>query len=217
MLFESAMLGNRYQIDGQKSGRPSRLEGFPQRASKPPVPAVPPPKQMEPPGRKSGFPRWGYFLLVPLFVLLCLLILIIFIGRPYVVRGSSMEPTLHEGDRVFVVKYRFNRTPDRGDVVVLKDVAGEPEMLIKRVVGIAGDQINIDGDTLVVNGKDTYKSTSHHADSPYTMLVPDDSIYVMGDNESRSFDSRSFGPVKQERVVGKAVFVFWPLSKMKTL
>ena len=149
-------------------------------------------------------------MIVPLIILLALLIMIVFIGRPYVVRGISMQPTLHEGDRVFVVKYRFGRNPARGDVVVLKDIIGSSEMLIKRVVAVGGDRVTIRNGSVMVNDKYYHNNTEIPLDQPYTLIVPDDSIFVMGDNESRSFDSRTFGSIRLDKVVGRAVLIFWP-------
>lgn len=166
---------------------------------------------------RLGLSGWSALLLVPLLILIALFFVILFVGRPYVVHGSSMEPTLHTGDRVFVIKYRLNTTPNRGDVVVLKDIQGNPDMLIKRVVGISGDRITLEKGKLVVDGKYTHKSTNPGVPNGLTQLVPDGDIFVMGDNESRSYDSRIFGPVPLNKVVGKAVLLFWPFTDFKVL
>jgi signal peptidase I len=128
-----------------------------------------------------------------------------------------MEPTLNEGDRVFVVKYRFGTTPDRGDVVVLKNVRGSDELLIKRVVAIAGDQVASSSGNLVVNGKYGHRSTNYYDALEYSVIVPDGLVFVMGDNEAHSFDSRSFGPVPVQDVVGRAFIIFWPPGDLKKL
>ena len=164
-----------------------------------------------------GLPGWSILLLVPLIILLALFIMIVFVGRPYVVKGISMQPTLHEGDRVFVVKYRFGRSPSRGDVIVLKDVIGDTEMLIKRVVALGGDTVTVQQGSLMVNDKFYHKSTEFNPDEPYTTIVPKGYIFVMGDNESKSFDSRTFGPVKLDKVVGRAVMIFWPPGDFQKL
>jgi len=170
--------------------------------------AQPPP---EPPRRdRIGLPGWGAILLIPLLVLLTLYLAMVFIGRPYVVRGASMYPTLHEGDRVFVMKYRFSDTPDRGDVVVLKDIGGQSELLIKRVIAIAGDRLTMKNGELIVNDRYSYDSSNTRVTEAYTQLVPDDAVFVMGDNEARSYDSRMFGPVSLDKVMGRAAFIFWP-------
>lgn len=175
-------------------------------------------------GSKLGLAGWSLLLLIPLGILLTIFILLVFVGKPYIVHGSSMEPSLHEGDRVFVVAYRLNTEPDRGDVVVLKKITGSPDLLIKRVVAIAGDTITRKQGSLVVNGKYKHKDADFRYGDPrygspdgYTQEVPKDHVFVMGDNQEHSFDSRSFGPVPMNKVVGKALLVFWPLGDIKNL
>ena len=182
------------------------------------------PGQPQPPGTpgqrfldSTGIRGWRIWLLIPFAILLMLFLIIVFVGRPYIVRGSSMQPTLHGGDRVFVVKYRFGTTPDRGDVVILKNVRGADEMLIKRVVAISGDQVAASEGTLVVNGKYRHMSTNEYVTGEYSLMVPDGFVFVMGDNEAYSYDSRSFGPVPLNDVVGKASVIFWPPGDFKKL
>lgn len=183
-----------------------------QQRFRPPQPPPPPPRKSlrDRHLSRTGIIGWSIALLIPTVIFLTIFMLLVFVGRPYIVHGLSMYPTLHDGDRVFVVPYRGNTTPNRGDVVVLKNVDGLQEMLIKRVVALDGDTITVGNDSLIVNGKIKHKSTNHNPTDPYTQIVPDGTIYVMGDNESLSFDSRSFGPVPKKDVVGKAVIIFWP-------
>lgn len=179
-----------------------------------PIPSKPEPERFR---DKIGLPGWAVLLLVPLVILLSLYLVTLFIGRPYVVRGTSMYPTLDEGDRVFVTKYNFGATPSRGDVVVLKNVVEQPELLIKRVVAIGGDRLNVENGRIVVNDRYVHTSVNTRVARPYTELVPDNSIFVMGDNESHSYDSRMFGTVSFDKVVGRAVFIFWPLGRASKL
>jgi signal peptidase I len=193
-----------------------------------PRPPAPPPRQAPPPPflsgsegdplrQRMGLAGWSILMLIPLLILMTIFLLVVFVGRPYIVHGLSMYPTLHDGDRVFVVPYRGNTTPDRGDVVVLKDVAGTNEMLIKRVVALAGDRITVKNGQLLVNDKYSHKNSNHNLPENFSTLVPDNTIFVMGDNEGHSYDSRSFGPVAASKVVGKALVIFWPPSDLKKL
>jgi signal peptidase I len=166
---------------------------------------------------RIGLAGWSALLLIPFIILLALFLMLVLVGRPYVVHGSSMVPTLQDGDRVFVVPYRGNTTPDRGDVVVLKDVGGTNELLIKRVVALAGDKITVQRDRLLVNDRFAHKSTHSSLPEGYSQLVPVGNLYVMGDNEDHSFDSRSFGPVPSTSVMGKAMLIFWPPGDLKRL
>lgn len=167
--------------------------------------------------RRLGLVGASAFLLIPFFILLGVFLLIVFVGRPYIVHGQSMQPTLHDGDRVFVVPYRGNTTPSRGDVIVLKGVPGTPEMLIKRVVAISGDKVTVENGLIVVNEKFKHISTNRFMSEPVSSLVPDGEIFVMGDNEAHSFDSRTFGSVPATSIVGKAFVIFWPPDDCKRL
>ncbi|MDD5749103.1 MAG: signal peptidase I [Actinomycetota bacterium] len=158
---------------------------------------------------------WVALVLVPILVFLSVFVFFNFIGRPYIIHGQSMFPTLHDGDRVYVNTYRGDDKPSRGDIVVLKNVAGLDDLLIKRVIATGGDSIKIDKNKIVVNGTDTYTNSNHGSEVIYSKVIPENYIYVMGDNESVSYDSRSFGFVPCDRVVGKAIFVFWPLSDFR--
>jgi len=167
--------------------------------------------------RRVGLVGASAFLLIPFFILLAIFLTLVFVGKPYIVHGLSMMTTVHDGDRVFVVPYRGNTTPNREDVVVLKDIAGSPEMLIKRVVAIEGDRVTVQNGYIIVNGKYRHRSTNRFIPESYTQLVPDNSIFVMGDNEAHSFDSRTFGTIPLSKVVGKALIVFWPPGDWKKL
>lgn len=167
--------------------------------------------------KRLGLVGASAFLLIPFFILLAVFLLIVFVGRPYIVHGQSMQPTLNDGDRVFVVPYRGNTTPSRDDVVVLKGVPGTPEMLIKRVVAISGDRVRVQNGEIIVNDRYHHQSTNRFAREPVTSLVPDDHVFVMGDNEAHSFDSRTFGAVPESSIVGKALVIFWPPDDCKRL
>lgn len=206
-----------YRYQQPPGGYPPYPQGYPRGPVYPSGPPQPP----ETGGQRFldtiGLRGWRIWLLIPFLILLMLFLIIVFVGRPYIVRGSSMQPTLHEGDRVFVVKYRFGTTPNRGDVVVLKNVRGADEMLIKRVVAISGDQVTAGDGSLVVNGKYRHGSTNDYMPVEYSLIVPDGFIFVMGDNEGHSYDSRSFGPVPVKDMMGRAFVIFWPPGDLKKL
>lgn len=168
-------------------------------------------------GVKWGITVGGIILLIPLLLLSFLFLSVVLIGSPYVVRGSSMYPTLKDGDRVFVVPYRGNTTPDRGDIVVLKDVPGSNELLIKRIVAIQGDRVTIGDGKVIVNGQYEYESDQWGLPEIQDFQLSQGMVFVMGDNELHSFDSRTFGPIPYSSVVGKALFIFWPMAEWKRL
>jgi signal peptidase I len=130
------------------------------------------------------------------------------------VEGSSMEPSLHDGEFVIVnrLAYRFG-TPEHGDVVVFHYPRNPEEENIKRIIGKAGDQVRIVDGQVFVN--DDMIDESYIAAPPrYTgeWEVPEGSLFVLGDNRNNSSDSHVWGPLSMDFVIGKAIFVYWPLT-----
>jgi signal peptidase I len=159
-----------------------------------------------------------------LIILLVSFALVFGFVRPFVVEAfyipsESMVPTLRVGDRVLVNKfiYRFTE-PERGDIVVFESVEGGGEDLIKRVVGVPGDEISVRGGRLLVNGepqREPYvnkKFPDNSSSAPTT--VPEGHVFVMGDNRANSRDSRYFGTVPEKRIEGEAFLRFWPPDRI---
>lgn len=160
-------------------------------------------------------------------ILVVAFVLVFGFVKPFVVEAfrvptESMVPTLEVGDRFLANKfvYRFAE-PKRGDIVVFESVDEDvDEALVKRVAGLPGDVVRVEGGTLFVNGEPQ--------DEPYlnTDVVPDNTpaygpvevpvgkIFVLGDNRGNSGDSRFFGFVPVENVEGKAFLRFWPLTRI---
>jgi signal peptidase I len=139
----------------------------------------------------------------------------LFLAQATRVYGSSMEPNLHTDQRLVVekVSYRLHG-PRRGDVVVLRLPERGPELLIKRVVGLPGETIEIRSGTIYINDQpleEPYRVRSANGSYGPT-IVPEGNVFVMGDNRGASNDSRIFGPVPLERVVGRAWVSYWPLE-----
>lgn len=143
-----------------------------------------------------------------------------FVVQVYLVDGQSMVPTLQDNERLLVNKFVYwFRDPAPGEVVVLKDPTQGRE-LIKRVVAVAGETVEVRDGVAYVDGEpldEPYKNTmfTHYADTP-PVKVPEGTIYVMGDNRGQSYDSRMIGPVDVDLVDGKAFFIFWPLNQFGT-
>jgi len=134
------------------------------------------------------------------------------IGR-YRIDGSSMNPTLQDGEYLIInnVTYLLD-DPEQGDIVVFRHPRNELN-LIKRVVGVAGDHVEINNDTVWVNGE--AQEEPFIADSPNysgSWDVPDGELFVLGDNRNNSSDSHSWGFLPEENLLGKALFVYWPPS-----
>lgn len=128
------------------------------------------------------------------------------------VDGYSMEPTLDDGQYVLVNKLSYwLGEPRHGDIVVFHFPRGPEEEYIKRVVGLPGEKIAIRNGEVTVNGYPL--SESYIKASPAYVgewVVPDDALFVLGDNRNNSSDSHNWGWVPMENVIGKAVFVYWP-------
>ncbi|MDH4139992.1 MAG: signal peptidase I [Coriobacteriia bacterium] len=145
-----------------------------------------------------------------------------FVVQPFVIPTGSMEPTIMTGDRVLAEKisYRFH-DPRQGDIVVFDDPTGRHPQLIKRVVAISGQTVDIKDGTVYVDGHPLQEpylhglSTEPGGDSiEYPFTVPDGDIWVMGDNRPNSGDSRYLGPQPVSSVKGRAFAVYWPLSRI---
>ena len=142
--------------------------------------------------------------------------------QAYSIPSESMVPTLEIGDRVLVSK--LDREPERGDVVVFRRPANDPktspddpDVLIKRVIGLPGEQVSSDEEGhVLVDGRvleEPYlpSGTSTTVGSP--IAVPDGRLLVLGDNRGRSQDGRYFGTISEDLLVGRAVLRIWPPSR----
>ena len=128
------------------------------------------------------------------------------------VDGASMEPTLQSGEFVIVNKlaYWFGE-PTIGDVIVFHFPRDPDQEYIKRIIGLPGDQVEIKDGEVFVNGQ--VLSEDYIAASPvYDVVsdVPEDSLFVLGDNRNNSSDSHNWGSVPLDYIIGKATFVYWP-------
>ena len=148
-----------------------------------------------------------------------LLALILFLGINLVtarirVDGTSMEPNLHQDEFIIVnrLAYKWSK-PSLGDVIVFRFPQNPSQDLIKRVIGLPGDEVSINNQHVYING--------HLLNEPYiaaapqyygTWKVPADSLFVLGDNRNASYDSHDWGFVPMKNVVGKALIIYWPPS-----
>lgn len=139
------------------------------------------------------------------------------------VNGHSMSPTIRHGDRILVNKLAYgNKEPDRGDIVAF-NVEGR-RIFVKRVVGLPGDLIEVRNGVLYRDGKrianEPYvkfhpKVRGRRSYRPHT--IQSGRLFVMGDNRAASVDSRDFGPIPDRTVIGKAVLIYFPLSRAKIM
>ena len=130
----------------------------------------------------------------------------------YKVLGSSMEPSLHQGQYLLVnkIEYRLH-SPARGDVIVFHYPNNPSDDYVKRVIGLPGERIEVKDGQVFVDGvqlDEPYLRVK--TTTSYNGVVPEDTVFVMGDNRGNSSDSRSWGALPQEYIVGRAVLCYWP-------
>lgn len=187
-----------------------------------PAPADEDDNRLLSPGARAFF-DWILVVGIALFVAI---VVRTFVLAHYQVEGQSMFSTLHPGDRVFVNKLSYRlHDPNRGDVVVLHELTGSTERdLIKRVIALPGETIEIDGCEVFIDGfrlDEPYLDPSVVNDGGWCEYgptdVPADHVFVMGDNRNHSSDSRSLGPIPEDDLVGRAFVVFWPKSDWQWL
>jgi signal peptidase I len=163
--------------------------------------------------------------------LVVILVLYMWVALPEQVWGQSMEPTFYTGERVLVEKVTKHFSDyQRGDVVVLHPPSNDSVDYIKRIVALPGEKIKISNCKVFIfsDGK-TYELAEPYLPSDVCtgggnmakegrfVQVEDNQYFVLGDNRANSADSRYFGPVEKDRILGKAVLRFWPLNKMSFL
>lgn len=144
-----------------------------------------------------------------------------FLFQPFIVKGDSMVPNFHSGDYLIVdeITYRFSK-PERGDVVVLKYPLDNTQRFIKRVIGLPGETIDIkngavtvtkDGKAVVLNEQGYIPATSI-TDGSAHMVLGEDAYFVMGDNRPFSYDSRRWGVLPKEDIIGRALLRIFPIT-----
>lgn len=170
-------------------------------------------------------------LLIDIVIAVILAAIVLFFIRPTIVRQSSMENTLHDGDYMIMYKQAYrNHDPQRGDIIIFQsslvnEETGGVKLLIKRVIGLPGDEISIIDDQLYINGeayeedylKDGYTPAFEIPAEGETFTVPEGEYFCMGDNRVGSIDSRrsEVGCVTKPQIKGKVVIRLFPFNKIK--
>lgn len=157
-----------------------------------------------------------------IIIIIIILFTITFVFSVTQVVGNSMDPTLKDGEILILnkFKYRFSDIK-REDIISLK--YADTKYLIKRVIGLPGDNVEIKNNKLYINGKE-YEELYLSKDLNYVDFklkdlgynkIPEDMYLVLGDNREISLDSRKIGLIKRKDIIGKVSFRFWPLNKLK--
>ncbi len=193
--------------DGEAKAAPGEAPAVPLAVEVAPTPKRPP--------LFSG--AWDLLHDVSITVLFCFFI-VTFVAQPVRVQGASMQPRIEDNERIVVNKaiYRFQQVA-RGDVVVFYYPRDPSVSYIKRVIGLPGDQVEIQSGQVLVNGaaiEEPYLLPEYRDRYDMAVMTVEPGHYfVMGDHRSSSMDSRSFGAVPQKYIYGKAEFCVWPIAK----
>ena len=185
--------------------------------------------EAEPTGPSSLAKAWEFVSELLHVVLISLAIIIpvrYFLIQPFYVKGASMEPNFHDHEYLVIdeISYRFH-APERGDIVVFRYPNDPSQYFIKRVIGLPGDRVQVVDNGIKIygannpNGVHLDESTYLAATVPTTgdkdvTLAPDE-YFLMGDNRTASLDSRAFGPVQKDFIVGRVWVRGWPPERFR--
>ncbi len=162
-------------------------------------------------------------------VIICLIIVIPikqFVVQPFYVKGASMEPNFYDNEYLLIdeISYRFNE-PVRGEIIVFRHPPGEKSFYIKRLIGLPGERITIKDNVIQIYNQDnpngmvinesTYLPESAKSYDDVDTTLEADQYFVMGDNRVSSLDSRRFGPVYEEDIIGRTWLRGWPFDRFK--
>ncbi len=157
---------------------------------------------------------------VAIAVLLAVVIRL-FLFEPFIIPSESMYPALQINDRLMVNKlsYRMGE-PDRGDVIVFKYPMDPNRDFVKRLIAVGGETIEIRDSVLFINDRpvpEEYLPEGLEFGDYGPVKVPEGTYFMMGDNRNSSDDSRSWGMMPEENIIGKAVFIYWPMNRIGLL
>jgi signal peptidase I len=185
-----------------------------------PPPETDPVASTPPPGRAVRlFSEARAWVRDILFAFATAIFIVVFVIQPVKVEGTSMQPQLVDQERIFVNRfiYRFADI-HRSDVVVFWYPRDKSKSFIKRVIGLPGDEVEIRYGAVYVNGakiEEPYlKPEFRDHDSFQRVIVDQDKYFVLGDHRNSSNDSRNWGLVPRDLIYGKAIFGYWPMSRV---
>ncbi len=156
-----------------------------------------------------------------LFLTLLMFLVIRFAIQNFNIDGTSMEPSLHNTELVLVDKWSYLfHAPARGDIIIFHAPPEPGQDYVKRIIGLPGDSVTIKNTTVIVDGvtlSESYVAPQDQgvpagARTITNMVVPPNDYFVLGDNRAVSSDSRIWGFVPRANIIGRAAFVYWPLS-----
>lgn len=177
------------------------------------------------PPKKTGFLRdTAIFAVIALAIILPIRF---FVAQPFIVDGSSMDPTFATNQYLIVdeLSYRFEPI-SRGDVVIFKYPNDTSKFFIKRIIGLPGETIQIEGTKVLIKNKtnpqgftltEDYIDPANFVSNHILTTLSNNQYFVMGDNRGASFDSRAWGPLDEKYIIGRPLVRLFPLNKISFL
>lgn len=156
-------------------------------------------------------------------VMAIMVMIYLFVMSPQEINGASMEPNFHNGEYILTNKiwYKF-KDPQRGEVIIFKSPRNKEVDYIKRIIGIPGDRVRLADNTFYVNDQKVEEAyipegtpifPGSFLQESSEIIVPENQYFVIGDNRPHSADSREFGPIPFEDIIGKAFVRYWPFNR----
>jgi len=142
-----------------------------------------------------------------------------YLFQPFFVRGQSMDPNFENGDYLIIdeISYRF-KWPERGEVIVFEYPYDNSQRFIKRIIGLPGETIEINNGKIIIDGLEILNESGYLegliTEGNIRVKLSENEYFVLGDNRQFSFDSRRFGPILRENIIGKVVFRAWPFASL---
>lgn len=144
-----------------------------------------------------------------------------FVAQPFLVSGSSMEPTFQSGNYLLVDEMTYNfRDPKRGEIVVFNSPSEDRSYYIKRIIGLPGERVVLDNEVVSIyeNGEEKdlnedYITNFDLQGEEYDVTLGDNEYFVLGDNRGFSFDSRNWGALEEDNIVGLVRLRLWPINE----
>ena len=166
--------------------------------------------------------KWIFFILIGI-IIAAMIVFIIFNNYffIYTIKGKSMENALYNNDRILIKKLHGRFTLSRFDIIIFQNKDKISKLMIKRVIGLPGDNIEIKKDNIFINGKTLKQSFLKEINEREIvkdpkdlslLRIPENFLYLLGDNRELSKDSRSFGLIEKSQIIGKVLFSYWPFK-----
>jgi len=163
---------------------------------------------------------WEY-LETLIIIVAVVLVVRTYLIQPFLVSGASMEPNFSDGNYLIIneLSYRLH-DPSRGDVIVFRAPTNDRTFFIKRIIGLPEEEVVVKNGKVEINGfvlEESYLPNDLFTRSDLRVVLGEEEYFVMGDNRSESYDSRSWGPLSRDKIIGVARIRLWPIGQVMAI